>query len=67
MTDEERESLNYHAARISYKGLKELAKFVEGLLEAEFQYGYDSGWGDSSRTEGAGTGDEDSVGTMNGI
>ena len=49
MTDEERESLNYHAARISYKGLKELAKFVEGLLEAEFQYGYDSGWDDSEK------------------
>ncbi|KKL18912.1 hypothetical protein LCGC14_2470760, partial [marine sediment metagenome] len=58
---------NYHGTNISYAGLEGLVEYVEGLLEAEFQYGYDSGWGDSSRTEGAGTGDEDSVGTMNGI
>ena len=46
MTNEEKESLNYHGTNISYAGLEGLVEFVEGLLEKEYQYGYDQGSAD---------------------
>ena len=49
MTNEERESLNFHGGNISYAGLEGLVEYVEGLLEAEYQYGYDTGWDESER------------------
>ena len=50
MTEEEKESLNYHATIISYAELGELVEYVEGLLNAEYNHGfgdgYDIGWYD---------------------
>ncbi len=46
MTNEEKESLNYHGTNISYAGLEGLVEYVEELLEKEYQYGYDQGSAD---------------------
>ena len=43
MTGEQQDELG----RLQAAPFIEIAKYVEGLLEAEFQYGYDSGWDDS--------------------
>ncbi len=45
MTDKEQDELG----RLQAATFTELAKYVEGLMEAEFQYGYDSGWYDSEK------------------
>ena len=41
MTNEERESLNFHGGNISYAGLEGLVEYVEGLLEKAYQNGLD--------------------------
>ena len=45
MTDKE----EYELGRLQAATFTELAKYVEGLLEAELQYGYDSGWDESEK------------------
>ena len=45
MTDEEKSDLLWNATNIPYAGSEGLFELVRNLLEKEFQYGYNNGWG----------------------